>query len=334
MYNKFRFTLVLALLVMGAPMAQAQDVTDDGRVGVVFAHPTPFHGFSGSPYVWLDQQTGSVTSYRFAFPNIIYSVKPWLQGWGGVLVTWKNNETSGNTREFRPYAGVKVFVPNSTHIHVYDWTRYEWRRTTNTDSRTISRVWRFRTRPGVEFPLSARAWQPGTFYGLANSEFFVEHDFVDAVRFMSGAGYIKNDRIRVEFSYVLELSRKSSSDALAYTDNSFRLDFKYSFKEALNHEQEGRNNSAHNRSARAAAGRRRLGVSLLSSDVSEQGADWEGDAADRAHAPRTRFRVLRITARLLKGDRFCVYGAHRGATASRTRQRTACRWHPSRDRWR
>jgi len=237
--NEFRFALVLVLVVLGAPRAQAQDVKDDGRVGVIFAHPTPLDDFSGAPYVWFDDQTGSVTSYRIAFPNIIYHARPWLQGWGGVLVTWTNNEPSANTREFRPYAGVKVFVPNSAHIHLYDWTRYEWRRTTNTDSNTITRVWRFRTRPGVEFPLSARAWQPGTLYGLANGELFVEHNFVDAVRFMSGAGYIKNDRIRFELAYVLELSRKSSGDALAYTDNSFRLDFKYSFTEGLHHKQAG-----------------------------------------------------------------------------------------------
>ena len=237
MRNEFRFALVLVPVVLGAPRAQAQDVKDDGRVGVIFAHPTPLDAFSGAPYVWFDDQTGSVTSFRIAFPNIIYHARPWLQGWGGVLMTWKNNETSGDTREFRPYVGVKVFVPNSAQIHLYDWTRYEWRRTTNTDNNTITRVWRFRTRPAVEFPLSTRAWQPGTFYGLANGELLVEHNFVDAVRFMSGAGYIKNDRIRFEFAYVLELSRKSSGDALAYTDNSFRLDFKYSFTEGLHDKQ-------------------------------------------------------------------------------------------------
>jgi len=133
---------------------------------------------------------------------------PWLQGWGGLIVNWKNDPRSGDTRELRPYVGVKVFVPNSTHLHVFDWTRFEFRRTTNTDKGTVTRVWRFRTRPGVEFPLSAQAWQPGTFYGLANGELFVEHHFVDAVRFMSGAGYIKNDRVRMEFNYVLEPSPK------------------------------------------------------------------------------------------------------------------------------
>jgi hypothetical protein len=230
---------VLLLVALAAPHADAQEVTDDGRVGVIFAHPIVLDEFSGAPYVWFDNQTGGVKSYRVAFPNIIYHARPWLQGWGGVIVTWKDDQASGNTRELRPYVGVKVFVPNSAHIHLYDWTRFEWRRVTNTDRDTITREGRFRNRPGVEFPLSARAWQPGTFYGLANAELFVERDFVNALRFMSGAGYVRNDRVRIELQYVFELSRKSSSDALAHSDDSFRLDVKLSFKEGLHHKQEG-----------------------------------------------------------------------------------------------
>ena len=231
--------VLLVLAALGARGARAQDVTDDGRIGVIFAHPTIIEDVSGQPYFWFDDQTGGVKTSRVAFPNVIYHARPWLQGWGGLIVTWTDNRASGNTRELRPYVGVKVFLPNSAHIHVYDWTRYEWRRITNTDNNTITREERFRTRPGVEFPLSARAWQPGTFYGLANGELFVQNDFVNALRFMSGAGYIKTDRVRIEFQYVLELSRKSSSDALAYSDNSFRLDFKFSFREGLHHKQEG-----------------------------------------------------------------------------------------------
>jgi len=237
--NQFRFALVLVLVALGAPRAQAQDVTNAGRVGVGIAHPTPLDDFSGAPYFVFQDKTGDVTSYRIAFPNIIYHARPWLQGWGGVLMTWTNNESSGNTRQFRPYVGVKVFVPNSAHIHLYDWTRYEWLRTTNMDHNTVTRVWRFRTLQGVEFPLSARAWQPHTFYGVATGELFVEHNFVGAVRFRSGAGYIQNDRVRVEFDYLFELSRQSSSDALAYTANSFRLNFGYSFKEGLHRKQDG-----------------------------------------------------------------------------------------------
>jgi len=230
---------VLVLTALGAAAAHAQDVTNDGRVAAIFAHPLVFDHFSGAPYVWFDDQTGGVKSYRVAFPNIIYHATPWLQGWGGFIVTWTDNDASGNTRELRPYVGFKVFVPNSAHIHVFNWTRLEWRRITNTSNDTITREWRLRTRPGIEFPLSAHAWQPGTFYGLANGELFVEHGFIDAVRFMSGAGYIRNDRVRVDLNYVFELSRSAPSDALAYSDNSFRLDFKYSFKQGLLHKQQG-----------------------------------------------------------------------------------------------
>lgn len=232
-------TLLLVFAALAASSAQAQDVTNDGRVGVIFAHTTLLDEFSGAPSVWFDDQTSGSKSYRVAFPNLIYHARPWLQGWGGLIVTWKDNETSGNTRELRPYVGVKVFVPDTGHIHLYDWTRFEWRRTMDTDKNTVTRVWRFRTRPGVEFPLSRQAWQPGTFYGLANGELFVEHEFVDAVRFMSGAGYIKNDRVRIEFQYVLKVSRQSATDTLAYNDNSFRLDVKFSFKEGLHHRQDG-----------------------------------------------------------------------------------------------
>ena len=230
---------MLALVASGASHARAQDVANDGRAEVVLAHPTFLDRLSGAPYFWFDDQTGSVTSFRVAFPNIIYHATPWLQGWGGLIVTWKDDESSGDTRELRPYVGLKIFMPNSAHLHLFDWTRVEWRRTTNTDNDTVTRVWRFRTRPGVEFPLSAHAWQPGSFYGLFNGELFVEHGFVDEVRFMSGAGYIRSDRVRLEFNYVFELSRNSPSDVLAQSDNSFRFDVKLSFKEGLLHKQAG-----------------------------------------------------------------------------------------------
>ena len=70
--------------------------------------------------------------------------------WSGMSVAWKQVEAPGNsTRELRPYVGAKVRVPNSAHIHLYDLTRLEWRRITNTDEDTVSRAVRFRTRPSV-----------------------------------------------------------------------------------------------------------------------------------------------------------------------------------------
>ena len=227
---------LLAIVVLGAHSAGAQEVADDGRIGVIFAHPIAGE-LSGAPYVWFDHQTGGVKTYRVSIPDVDYRARRWLHGVGGFIVNWTDGQ--GNTREIRPYVGVKIFMPNSAHVHLYDLTRFEWRRITNTASDTITRERRFRTRPGVEFPLSTRAWQPATFYGLANGEIFVEHGFVDALRFMSGAGYIKSDRVRLEFQYLLELSRKASTNALAYSGNSFRLDFRVSFKHGLLQRLEG-----------------------------------------------------------------------------------------------
>jgi len=225
--------------VLGAHNARAQEVADDGRIGVIFAHPIAGN-LSGAPYVWFDDQTGGVKTYRVSFPDVDYRARRWLHGVGGFLVNWTDGQASGNSRELRPYVGVKIFVPNSARVHLYDLTRFEWRRITNTSRDTTIREVRFRTRPGVEFPLSTRAWQPATFYGLANGELFVEHSFVDALRFASGAGYIKSDRVRIELQYVLELSRKVSTEALAYSGNSFRLDFKFSFKHGLPSKTGGR----------------------------------------------------------------------------------------------
>ena len=231
---------LLVVVVLGAHNARAQEVADDGRIGAIFAHPIA-GDLSGAPYVWFDDQTGGVKTYRVSFPDVDYRARRWLHGVGGFLVNWTDGEASGNSRELRPYVGVKVFVPNTARVHLYDLTRFEWRRITNTASDIITRETRFRTRPGVEFPLSTHAWEPRTFYGLANGEIFVEHSFVNALRFMSGGGYIKNDRLRIEFQYVLELSRKASTDVLAYSGNSFRLDFKFSFKDGLLQRQEGDN---------------------------------------------------------------------------------------------
>src|SRR5262249_15502041 len=82
---------VLMLMTLCSPRAHAQDVTNDGRVGVILAHPTMLDDVSGAPYFWFDDQTGDVKQFRVAFPNIIYHAKPWLQGWTGLFVEWKND---------------------------------------------------------------------------------------------------------------------------------------------------------------------------------------------------------------------------------------------------
>src|SRR5262249_34143465 len=110
--------MLAVLIALGAAHARAQDVTNHSRIGMSIAEPVGGE-LAGAPYVWFDDQTGGVKTCRVSFPNVICRVRPWLQGWGGLIVNWTDNQASGNTRELRPFAGVKVFFPNSAHVHAY-----------------------------------------------------------------------------------------------------------------------------------------------------------------------------------------------------------------------
>src|SRR5262245_23769837 len=86
--------VAFALVVVGVLRAHAQDVSNDGRMKVTVAHPTILDELSGAPYFWFDYQSAGVKSYRIAFPNLIYQATSWLQGWGGLIVTWRDSQAS------------------------------------------------------------------------------------------------------------------------------------------------------------------------------------------------------------------------------------------------
>jgi hypothetical protein len=235
----WRWAFAIALVVVRGAHAQSSPPAADGyRAELTLAHPIA-GGFAAAPYVSVEDKTSS-TAFRVAFPVATYRATSWLEGWGGISVTWTDAEAPGSsTRELRPYGGVKIYVPNAAHVRLYGLSLLEWRRITNTDSDVLTSRMRFRTRPSVEFPLTSRPWQPRTFYGLANIEAFVEHSFVDALRFASGAGYIAKDRMRIEFQYVAKLTRNSPDTALLYSASSLRLNVKLSFSEGLLRRLEG-----------------------------------------------------------------------------------------------
>jgi len=89
---------------------------------------------------------------------------------------------------------------------------------------------RIRSRFGVEIPLSSgdRAWQPKTWYALADVEPYYRFDrhAVDPLRVRGGIGYVINDRIRTEFIYHAEFTRPAGSSGLEFTDNILRLNIK------------------------------------------------------------------------------------------------------------
>jgi hypothetical protein len=94
-----------------------------------------------------------------------------------------------------------------------------------------------RSRFGVELPLTSRekAWQPKTWYALADVEpfFRFDRDTIDPLRVRGGIAYIVNSRIRMEFIYHAQFTRPTGSSGLEYTDNIFRLNIKIALNKGL-----------------------------------------------------------------------------------------------------
>ena len=169
--------------------------------------------------------------------GVNYFLTPTVQLWGGLISTYTDNENSANQLELRPFAGVKLFVPNEIKWSIYNFTRYEYRALQNLETYDWNNYSRIRSRFGVEFPLSSRAkaWQPKTWYALADVEPYYRFDknMVDPLRVRGGIAYIVSDRVRVEFIYHAQFTRSTGSSGLEYTDNIFRLNIKLAMDKRL-----------------------------------------------------------------------------------------------------
>jgi hypothetical protein len=162
-------------------------------------------------------------------PGAYYTPTSWLQLWAGFNNRYTRNAHASDELELRPFGGFKVFLPNEWNLHIYNFTRYEYRAMGDLDTDDWETKSRLRSRFGVEFPLTVgpRAWKPKTLYGLTTVEpfFRLDHNQVDPLRVTGGLGYIFNDRIHLEFQYSAQFTRPGAA-SLEYTGNTFRLNLK------------------------------------------------------------------------------------------------------------
>ncbi len=209
--------------------AQNDDLSNQFRFNLSAHHEivTNLTGFVQLDY-FNDPDTADRT-YQLGWPGLVYSAKSWLQFSGGLLTSYTDNHNSPNTLELRPSAGVKVFVPNDYKIHLYNFTRYEFRDTENLDTHQWTQINRIRSRFGVELPLSSleQAWKPRTWYTLVDTEPFYrfDKDTFDPIRVRGGAGYILNSRLRCELIYGAQFTRLNGG-SLAFTENLIYLNIK------------------------------------------------------------------------------------------------------------
>ena len=229
--------LLLFALLAPAPLVRADDdIGNEYRLTLSPSHPIMgnLSGFGQFEYRNNPQKEYQV--YEVQWPGLTYSVKHWLQLSGGLLTRYTDNERSADKLELRPFAGVKLFVPNEIKWTIYNYTRYEFRDTLDLDTHLWTDYSRLRSRFGVEVPLTSRerAWHPRTWYGLADVEpiYRFDHNTIDPLYVRGGLGYVLSDRLRLEFVYYAQFARSSGS-SLAYADNIFQLNIKIGLGEGL-----------------------------------------------------------------------------------------------------
>jgi Protein of unknown function (DUF2490) len=229
----------LFLLYLAIPMrlcAQDDDFSNQFRFNISTHHDiaTNLTGFVHLDY-FNNPDLGEQT-FRVGWPGLTYTANHWLQLSGGLLTSYNDNNDSSDTLELRPYAGVKLFVPNDCKIHLYNYTRYEFRDTEDLDTHVWTGIHRIRSRFGVEVPLSSleRAWKPRTWYVLADVEPFYrfDKDTFDPLRVRGGAGYVINSRLSCELIYGAQFTR-SNSGSLDFSENIIFLNIKIGLAEGI-----------------------------------------------------------------------------------------------------
>jgi hypothetical protein len=226
------FISVLALVAFDSSKLLAQeDIGNEYRITLFPSHriTDQIGGFGYLGYVFNPEK--NYQSYYIGWPCATYTPKSWLQFWGGLIGVYTANESKADQLELRPFAGVKLFLPNILKWNIYTWPRYEYRALQDRTTHEWNNYSRLRVRFGVEIPLcsSDKAWQPGKFYVLADIEPYYRFDKnqVDPLRIRGGIGYImKSAPLRIEFIYHAQYTQPTEESGLIYTDNIFRLNIK------------------------------------------------------------------------------------------------------------
>ncbi len=140
--------------------------------------------------------------------------------------------------ELRPFAGAKFFLPNNLKWNIYNFTRYEYRALQDRETLDWNNYSRLRVRFGVEIPFTKRekAFQPRSFYGLADIEpyFRFDKNWVDPMRIRGGIGYVmKSLPIRIEFIYHAQFTQPDEESGLTYTDNIYRINIKLGINKGI-----------------------------------------------------------------------------------------------------
>jgi hypothetical protein len=235
--NRWLLCSAFTLLSGQAVHGQSNPVTNEYRVAGFSFYPIT-ENLSGFGYLgYVNNPQGGYSQYHAGYPGFEYAVRPWFEVWGALIGNYINNRGGKeDTFELRPFIGAKFELANKRKVEFFDFTRYEARNLYSHDTHEWSLENRIRSRFGAEIPLAAvaKAWKPQTFYTLVDVEpFWVAGKGLTMVRFRAGLGYIRSERLRIEFVYHTQWGEATGSDALVYNQNIFRLNVKVGLSRSI-----------------------------------------------------------------------------------------------------
>lgn len=244
-YTKLSGFLFLFIVIFSPASVRAQEKEQIGNEYRLTLVPT--YAFSKqvffTTYVGYVYSGGSKTNTIYlGAPGVVsYRVNNVIELCAGSFLIGNYSKEIADNTELRPLAGLKLVIPNKRNLHLYNWTRYEMRNFYYDDKNQNNTKHRIRNRIAVEFPISHNAWEPKSFYGMADFEFFYtfSKDYIDRYRQRFGLGYVIDKNWKAEFIYHIQLLRASEVERPEYTDNIFRLNFKWTIphknKDAVQH---------------------------------------------------------------------------------------------------
>jgi hypothetical protein len=223
-------SLLIICILFSMPVRAQDKIGNEFRLTLV---PT----FALSKKLFLTTYAGYVYSGGTK-TNTVYLGAPFIAAYRphkvveldlGCMVIGNFSKTITDNIELRPIAGVKIMIPNTHQLNIFNWTRYEMRNFFYKDDSLNNMKHRIRNRIGIEFPITKNAWQPNSLYGLADFEFFYtfSKSFLDRYRQRIGLGYVISKNWRLEFIYHIQLVKSAEDKRPEFTDNIFRFNFKW-----------------------------------------------------------------------------------------------------------
>jgi hypothetical protein len=230
-------SVVLGLACAAAARAQNGDISDEYRLTVSPQHPISgdLTGFGELGLRW--NPDNNYDAFTILYPGLTYTAAKWVQFSGGLRTLYTHDEFTDSKLELRPFGGVKLFLPNGLKWNLFNYTRFEYRDMENLDTHAWTSYSRLRSLFGAEIPLTSRerAWEPGTWYGLASVEPFYRFGWagINQLQAGGGVGYVMHDRVRVELTCQTVFTQPQSGAGLQYTENIINLNFKIGLGEGI-----------------------------------------------------------------------------------------------------